>query len=326
MVVLFRPTDDIFDFIDYVDVLVNPVSCMGQLDRGLAKEISSRYPQIVSPYQNACLDQVLHPGGYIETSVKGNIKYVLSLATSVKYSDRFDLNDLENVLLGLREYLTTKRKHYYKVLMPMLKVYPDEGKLEDVKNTFIRVLGSLPHVVTVTQRPQQISLPPYFTGVLGEETFMAPTLSSGSPNLFCDKEKEKLMELLEKNKSPENTQPYIVLNGQSNFSDFFIGSPIESNDSLSWCSQHKVPYVFVMKNGDKQKESHQEIERDLYVVSLSNKIIYCAHSGPPSTGFHYVYDKILEYRKQGVYKELVTTWEMSGEMLKGYEESWKDTP
>jgi len=44
------------------DALVNPVNCHGVMGKGIAKEFSKRFPEILSPYKEACAKHILRPG------------------------------------------------------------------------------------------------------------------------------------------------------------------------------------------------------------------------------------------------------------------------
>ena len=323
MVVLFRPTNDMLDYSEYVDVIVLPVSCMGSMDYGLAKSVSEKYPEIVKPYKEACFEQTLVPGEYLETKVEGDTRFVLTLATTVSYTDVFTLDDLENVLLSIRRYLCISGREGLKVLMPILKVSADLATDEQIDETFEKVLGSLPNIITVTKRPEKIPSPFYFIGVMSDPRFMAPTLSNGDPNYFMGKEKSLLEKLLNEVEVPPDFTPCYVFPQQCNLLEFFLGDPIGVTGEKGWCGEHQAKWIVVNKDRTRKKENTQTLSRDLYLVSLANVLIYCTHEGGSAEGFPLVYDRVIKYRKDGVYKTLLTTWELTGDLKKEYEESWK---
>ena len=45
-----------------MDVLVNPVNCVGVMGKGLALEFKKRYPQMFKFYQKCCADKIIYPG------------------------------------------------------------------------------------------------------------------------------------------------------------------------------------------------------------------------------------------------------------------------
>ena len=290
-----------------------------------AQKHPERYPQLIKPYKDACFDQELVPGEYIETKVEGDTRFVLTLATTVSYTDVFTLDDLENVLLGIRKYLCASGKDGLKVLMPILKVTPDHGTEEEVDAVFEKVLGSLPNIITVTKRPEKIQSAPFFIGILGDPRFLAPTLHNGEPNYFMAKEKETLESLLSCVSIGSDMTPYYVMPQQCNLVSFFLGDPIGVTDEKGWCAEHQAKSLVVHKDRTHKKENLQTLSRDLYIVSLANVLIYCGHEGGSAEGFPIIYDRIIKYRKDGVYKGLVTTWEMSGDLKKEYDASWQDT-
>lgn len=326
MVVLFRPTNDMLDYAEYVDVIVNPVACMGKMDHGIAKEMKQRFPEISRPYKDACFNQNLEPGGYLETEVErdGDKLRILTLATTVQYTDPFTLDDLENVLLGLRRYLHWAHKEDYRVLMPALRVTSEGVTEEDVEKTFLKVLDSLPNIITVTKRPEKIKSPPYFIGVLADPNFMSGVLLDRTPNIFLEKESDSLKALLESVEIPPGMTPYILLADSCNLFNFFLGNPIGvPPEDKGWCVEHNMKGIVISKNRNYQKANTQTLSRDLFLMSLANTFIYCASYQGCSEGWPIVWDRILRYRKDGVYKKLLTTLEMSPEMKKEYEESWK---
>ena len=180
MPVLFRPESDVFREAPFVDVMVNPVNCVGTMGAGLALEFSQRHPGMIPEYRKLCNNGTMAPG-YIQIYKEEKCNYtVVNLPTKVDYRDDSDPELIRKGLMALRHWLMDKSRKKYTVTMPMLGCGLGNLEYDTVIPIFKECLSDLPNVISVTMRPKSFTTLPKFLVLFG---------SRGFANPYQDKEK-----------------------------------------------------------------------------------------------------------------------------------------
>ena len=94
---------DIFDIA--VDILVNPVNCVGVMGAGLALQFKKRYPAMFQAYKTACKNPGLKPGQVLEHVDEHHHAWIVNLPTKRHWKDPSSLADVELGLQALSYYL-----------------------------------------------------------------------------------------------------------------------------------------------------------------------------------------------------------------------------
>ena len=99
-------TGDIFA--QPADVLVNPVNCVGAMDRGLAAQFRRRYPAVFRAYRQACRDGELRPGRVLLLSTgSARPRAIAHFPTKRHWRDASRVEDID---AGLCHLATTIRR------------------------------------------------------------------------------------------------------------------------------------------------------------------------------------------------------------------------
>lgn len=84
-------------FISKQQTITNPVNRVGVMGKGLALEFKKRYPELITPYQNACSSNVFDVEGLFVFQT--NTYRVLCFPTKNHWRDKSRLEDIDD---GLR--------------------------------------------------------------------------------------------------------------------------------------------------------------------------------------------------------------------------------
>lgn len=85
-----------------VEVLVNPVNCVGVMGKGLALQFKRAFPGNFRSYEAACRRGVVRPGSMFVYPVgEGNPRYVINFPTKRHWRDGSVIGDIESGLLSL---------------------------------------------------------------------------------------------------------------------------------------------------------------------------------------------------------------------------------
>lgn len=151
MPIVRRATYDLLEMAPWVDIMVNPVNCIGVMGKGLALAFKEYCPESYDAYRAACIAGNLQMGNlhvFYNTKDKTTI---LNVPTKRHWSDSSNLEDVELSVITLARYL--KNVPMYTVALPMLGT--GNGKLDhdNVYNLFMKHLDALPNVIHVCMRP-----------------------------------------------------------------------------------------------------------------------------------------------------------------------------
>ena len=110
-------TGDIFA--QPVDVLVNPVNCVGVMGRGLAAQFKRRYPAVFRAYREACRDGKLSSGRVLLLPTgSARPRAIAHFPTKRHWRDASRVDDID---AGLRHLSTTiRRLHIPSIAVPPL--------------------------------------------------------------------------------------------------------------------------------------------------------------------------------------------------------------
>ena len=111
------------------EALVNPVNCVGSMGAGLAKQFASRFPGMLPPYEEACDQNKLQPGGIWVYRAKG--VDILNLATKDHWRHESKLEWIDRGIEALADLIETNS--YQSVAVPALGCGFGRLKWEDVK-------------------------------------------------------------------------------------------------------------------------------------------------------------------------------------------------
>lgn len=122
-----------------VDVIVNPVNCVGVMGAGLALEFKKRYPAMFEKYKEACNLKLLRPG--MLQLHRASSPKVLNFPTKDCWRDPSELSYIES---GLRK-LTDNYQDLCIKSIAFPKIGCGYGKLKwkDVKEVLIKHLDHL---------------------------------------------------------------------------------------------------------------------------------------------------------------------------------------
>ena len=199
MPVLFRIEEDLFREAPFVDILVNPVNCLGAMGKGLAKEFGDRYPEMLARYKELCAENKLTVGKIYVYKDEKHRNIIVNLPTKVHWIDDSDVAYIRKGLIALRRYLEKPGHQHYTVTMPMLGCGYGNLEQDTVKPLFEECLEDLPNVICVTQREVQFPRPPKILVLFGSRLFAAEKIKDQT-NLHYQEQlrfmEEKILETL----------------------------------------------------------------------------------------------------------------------------------
>jgi O-acetyl-ADP-ribose deacetylase (regulator of RNase III) len=93
-----------------VEAVVNPVSCVGVMGRGLAAQIKQAYPANFEAYRKACGDGDIHLGRMFVYRRRTNHypKYIINFPTKFSWKARDYILDIHNGLIDLARFIQDK--------------------------------------------------------------------------------------------------------------------------------------------------------------------------------------------------------------------------
>lgn len=145
---------------DDLDAIVNPVNCVGVMGKGLARQFASRYPQIVTPYRDAChTGKLTTERCFIQTvSREGSPQYIVNLATK---EDWRNPSRIEWIEAGMHDmYRQLEERGVWSVGIPALGAGLGGLRWQDVQEVIESRAKRNPKIRTVVFTPNQ--QPPRF--------------------------------------------------------------------------------------------------------------------------------------------------------------------
>lgn len=90
-----------------VDVLVNPVNCVGVMGKGLALQFKHAYPANYDSYRQACELLALKPGTvHVSKTGTQDPKWIINFPTKRHWKDLSRLEDIETGLMSMKMILS----------------------------------------------------------------------------------------------------------------------------------------------------------------------------------------------------------------------------
>jgi O-acetyl-ADP-ribose deacetylase (regulator of RNase III) len=89
---------NIFD--DAAEALVNPVNCLGVMDKGLALEFKKRFPKNFKAYKDYCLSRYMEPGYLFE--YREFDRLIINAATKLHWKYPSHIEDVRDCLQNIR--------------------------------------------------------------------------------------------------------------------------------------------------------------------------------------------------------------------------------
>ncbi len=126
-----------------VDALVNPVSCVGVLGKGLALQFKRAFPEMVEPYERACADGEVMPGvvHVVDRGAAQHPRWILNVPTKRHWRNPSRLDD---VAAGTRALAGTIRDLGIRsVAVPPLGCGNGGLNWSDVRTLLLAELGSV---------------------------------------------------------------------------------------------------------------------------------------------------------------------------------------
>lgn len=122
-----------------VDVLVNPVNCVGVMGAGLALQFKEVYPEMFRSYQIACREGALTPGRvHVWATGEYQPAYVMNFPTKNHWREKSDLYWIGKGLQDLDRQLHTLPVQ--SVAIPALGCGLGGLDYEDVRDLLYRIL------------------------------------------------------------------------------------------------------------------------------------------------------------------------------------------
>ncbi|MBI1774266.1 MAG: macro domain-containing protein [Proteobacteria bacterium] len=94
---------------DDAEALIDPVNCVGVMDRGLALQFRRRWPAHHAAYVEACKRRQIRPGALLITHAADTKQRLVAFPTKRHWSEKSRLDDIEAGLLALREFTLDER-------------------------------------------------------------------------------------------------------------------------------------------------------------------------------------------------------------------------
>lgn len=167
MPIVIRVTQDMFEFADVADYMVNPVNLMGVPGAGLALEFRRRVPSYVEPYQEACKSKELRIGTISIFEDTDQPWGIINLPTKRHYYDVSSPDDIARGLQALREMLLKDRYKYSTVGLPMLGCGLGKQDYSVVYPMMQETLGDLEATVFVSMAPDKTEMRPQYLTIAG---------------------------------------------------------------------------------------------------------------------------------------------------------------
>jgi O-acetyl-ADP-ribose deacetylase (regulator of RNase III) len=152
MILWRAPSDDLFAETT-VDVLVNPVNCVGVSGKGLAMEFKKRFPAAQLDYERACVDGRLTLGQVLLTPAPAPVRFIAFLPTKTHWRVASELAHVDGGLASLvRE---VRRRRIRSLAIPALGCGYGGLRWRDVKPVLVRHLAPLEDVTSVVFPPHE---------------------------------------------------------------------------------------------------------------------------------------------------------------------------
>jgi len=87
------------------DILVNPVNCIGVMEKGLALEFKKRYPDMYKTYRTLCDEGLLEPGLLHIWLDNDSGKHIINFPTKDHWRNPSKYEYIENGLASLQSWL-----------------------------------------------------------------------------------------------------------------------------------------------------------------------------------------------------------------------------
>ncbi len=150
MIVWRAPSDDLFAE-KAVDVLVNPVNCVGVSGKGMAREFKKRFPAAQRDYERACLEGRLTLCQVLLTPAPAPVRFIAFLPTKTHWRLPSELAHVDGGLAALA--LQVRRRRIRSLAVPALGCGLGGLRWRDVKPLLERHLGSLENVTSFVFPP-----------------------------------------------------------------------------------------------------------------------------------------------------------------------------
>ena len=133
-----------------VEVLVNPVNCVGVMGAGLAKEFKNRFPDHYKFYKEMCEEGNVEIGGLGGSHIDGQV--IIFLVTKLHWKDPSKLEYIEEALESLKNYIITHKRR--SVALPALGCGLGGLAWKDVKELIKEHLENIPNCEIYSLEPR----------------------------------------------------------------------------------------------------------------------------------------------------------------------------
>lgn len=171
MPIVFKVTQDMFEFADVCDAMVSPTNLSGMSGIGIAAEFRKRAPDHVEIYREACRTKELRMGT-IKIIDTDDLPYqIWCVPTKEHFANLSSLSDISRSLEALRETLLTDRYKYTALGIPMLGAAGDNGGYADVLPLMIDHLGDLEATIFLSMSPTRTEMRPKYLTIVGPPSY-----------------------------------------------------------------------------------------------------------------------------------------------------------
>jgi O-acetyl-ADP-ribose deacetylase (regulator of RNase III) len=121
-----------------LQVIINPVNCVGAMGRGLAKQVKDKYPGVYREYVNVCKYIGLKPGE-AHCRPLTETQWVFNVPTKRHWRDKSKIDDVEKGLIGIVDNM--RKLGFTTVAVPALGCGEGGLEYEEVKPLILKHLN-----------------------------------------------------------------------------------------------------------------------------------------------------------------------------------------
>lgn len=182
-----------------VDVLINPVNCLGVMGAGIAEEFKNLFPKMFDDYEKVCRSKDgLKIGQIVVSKDDASQVEIVCLPTKRHFSDDSDIAEIRKGLLTFREWLLKPENKTKIVAMPMLGCGLGKLGYEKALPAFIELLDDLPNNIYLSMAPNKMEVIPQYFGIIGPRAFGRYKFEDGSLNKNYQEERDYIADGLKK--------------------------------------------------------------------------------------------------------------------------------
>lgn len=163
MPLIVRSEPDVFRLWPITDIYVNPHNAMGIAGAGLSEKIKLRYPLMHAEYRTFTQEQQRHVGDVMsyqptadEAPGETKAPLILNVVTRHHWVDEAPVEDIEQALSAVAEFLSQPQYRYHTVTMPMFAPKPGQTPFAECLPLMRKHLDHLPNTIHLSVGPKSL--------------------------------------------------------------------------------------------------------------------------------------------------------------------------